>query len=41
MVRAFPMNRFMQLLRTIHFNDNSTAIPHGDPGMIGHIKLGQ
>ena len=31
-VRAFPMNRFMQLLRTIHFNDNSTAIPRGDPG---------
>ena len=29
-VRAFPMNRFMQLLRTIHFNDNSTAIPRGD-----------
>ena len=32
MVRAFPLNHFMQLLRAIHFNDNTTAIPHGDPG---------
>ena len=31
-VRTFPLNRFMQLLRVIHFNDNATAIPCGDPG---------
>ena len=31
-VRAFPLNRFMQLLRASHFNNNTTAIPRGDPG---------
>ena len=31
-VQAFPRDRFMRILRELHFNDNTTAVPRGQPG---------
>jgi len=31
-VKSFPRDRFMSILRELHFNDNSTAVPRGQPG---------
>ena len=31
-VSEFPRNHFFRILREIHFYDNSTAVPKGQPG---------
>ena len=31
-VRSFPRDRFYSILRELHFNGNSSAIPRGQPG---------
>ena len=31
-VQSFPRTRFFRILRQLHFNDNSLAIPRGQPG---------
>lgn len=31
-VKAFPLNRYSHLLSHLHFNDNQTFIPRGQPG---------
>ena len=31
-VQALPRDRYLRILRELHFNDNSTAIPRGQPG---------
>ena len=31
-VQALPRDRYLTILRELHFNDNSTAIPWGQPG---------
>ena len=31
-VSSFPRDRFTQILRELHFNDNSTAVERGQPG---------
>ena len=35
-VKAFPINRYSHILSHLHFNDNQTFIPRGQPG---HDKL--
>ena len=35
-VKAFPIYQYSQLLSHLHFNDNQTFIPRGQPG---HDKL--